>query len=54
MAYLISNSVLNGSAIDILNTIRANASMNYQSHVPYVETEHDIKKVGAAIFGIFW
>ena len=51
MAYLISNSVLNGSTIDILNTIRANASMNYQSHVPYVETEHDIKKVGAAIFG---
>ena len=51
MAYQIANSVLNGSTIEILNTIRANASMQYQSHVPVVTTAHDIKKVGAAIFG---
>lgn len=42
---------LNARTIDILNTIRANASAEYQSLVPTVETEHDIPKVGEVLYG---
>ena len=42
---------LNASTIDILNTIRANASLEYQNLVPVVNTEADIPKVGEIIYG---
>ena len=42
---------INASTIDILNTIRANASYEYQSSVPVITTEHDIPKVGEIIYG---
>jgi len=44
-------STLNASTIDILNVIRANASLEYQNAVPVVETERDIPKVGEVIYG---
>ena len=42
---------LNASTIDILNTIRANASMEYQSLVPEISDVRDIPKVGEALWG---
>lgn len=42
---------LNASTLDILNTIRANASAEYQSLVPQVSTEHDIPAVGEILYG---
>ena len=42
---------LNARTIDILNTIRANASYEYQSNVPVIATEHDIPKVGEILYG---
>lgn len=42
---------LNARTIDILNTIRANASMEYQSSVPVVTQERDIIGVGDSICG---
>lgn len=47
----IAVSTLNASTIDILNTIRANASAEYQSLVPVVTTALDIPKVGEVIYG---
>lgn len=47
----IAVSSLNASTIDILNTIRANASYEYQSLVPEVTTATDIPKVGDVLFG---
>ena len=44
-------STLNASTIDILNTIRANASYEYQSSVPVITQESDIPKVGDILFG---
>ena len=51
MAKKIAVSTLNASTYDILNTIRANASYEYQSLVPEVETEKDIRKVGDVLYG---
>lgn len=42
---------LNARTIDILNTIRANASYEYQSSVPEVKTANDIPAVGEIING---
>lgn len=47
----IAVSTLNASTIDVLNTIRANASAQYQSLVPVVTSEHDIPAVGDVLFG---
>ena len=47
----IAVSTLNASTIDILNTIRANATYDYQQLVPEVETEHDIPRVGEVLYG---
>ena len=47
----ISVTNLNASTIDILNTIRANASLEYQNLVPVVAKESDIPKVGEVIYG---
>lgn len=47
----IAKSELNGKTIDILNVIRQNASLEYQSQVPAVETARDIPHVGEVIYG---
>ena len=47
----ISISTLNASTMDILNTIRQNASMEYQSLVPEVTKASDIPKVGEVLYG---
>lgn len=47
----IAVSTLNASTIDILNVIRQNASYDYQSSVPVVQTANDIPKVGEIIYG---
>ena len=44
-------STLNASTIDILNTIRQNASLEYQNLVPKVTKATDIPKVGEVLFG---
>lgn len=51
MAYKVANSTLNASTIDILNVIRQNASTEYQSLIPEIETATDIPKVGEVIYG---
>ena len=51
MARRISVNTLNASTIDILNTIRANASLDYQNSVPEVTKATDIPKVGEVLYG---
>ena len=51
MAKRIAVTTLNASTIDIINTIRANASYEYQSLVPQISDEHDIPRVGEVLFG---
>lgn len=51
MSRRVAISTLNARTIDILNTIRANASYEYQTLVPAVQTELDIPKVGEALYG---
>lgn len=51
MARRIAVNSLNASTIDILNTIRANASLEYQNSVPKVATATDIPKVGDVLYG---
>lgn len=51
MARKVAITNLNASTIDILNTIRANASYEYQSLVPAVTQATDIPKVGEVIVG---
>ena len=51
MSRRINVTSLNASTLDILNTIRANASAEYQSLVPAVTTAHDIPKVGEVLYG---
>ena len=47
----IAASTLNASTIDILNTIRDNASLAYQNQVPEVQTDVDIPRVGEVLYG---
>lgn len=47
----IAVTTLQASTMDILNTIRANASTEYQNLVPEVATANDIPKVGEVLFG---
>lgn len=47
----IAVSTLQASTIDILNTIRANATYEYQNQVPVVTTTRDIPRVGEILFG---
>ena len=47
----IAVQTLQASTLDILNTIRANASYEYQQLVPDVKTANDIPKVGEVLFG---
>ena len=51
MARRIANSTLNATTLDILNVIRQNASLDYQSSIPVVTKETDIPKVGEIIYG---
>ena len=51
MAKRIAVTTLNASTIDILNTIRANASYEYQSSVPVVAKASDIPRVGEVLYG---
>lgn len=51
MAKRISVTSLNASTLDILNTIRANASAEYQSLVPEIEQTTDIPAVGEVLYG---
>lgn len=51
MAKKIAISTLNASTVDIINTIRANASYEYQSLVPQITSEHDIPAVGEVLCG---
>lgn len=47
----IALSKLNASTVDILNTIRANASMQYQNQVPEISYAHEIPQVGQVFAG---
>ena len=51
MAHRIAVSTLNASTVDILNVIRENASLAYQSSVPKIKQATDIPKVGEVIYG---
>ena len=51
MARRIAISNLNASTLDIINTIRANASAEYQQYVPEVTKATDIPKVGEVLYG---
>lgn len=44
-------SNLNARTVDVINTIRANASAEYQSNVPEITQTQDIPKVGEIICG---
>lgn len=51
MAKRIAINSLNASTIDILNTIRANASYEYQNLVPEITDATEIPKVGEVLYG---
>ena len=51
MSRKIAVTSLNASTLDIINTIRANASMEYQSLVPQITKTQDIPKVGEILYG---
>ena len=51
MAKRIAVTTLNASTIDILNTIRANASYEYQSLVPTISKATEIPQVGEILYG---
>ena len=51
MARRIAVTTLNASTVDIMNVIRANASLEYQNSVPEVTSVTDIPKVGEIIYG---
>lgn len=51
MARKVSITSLNASTLDIINTIRANASAEYQSLVPTITQTQDIPKVGEILYG---
>lgn len=47
----IAVSTLNASTVDILNTIRANASQEYQNLVPKITKADEIPRVGEVVMG---
>ena len=51
MARRIALTNLNASTLDILNTIRANASYEYQQSVPEIDDVKDIPRVGEVLYG---
>lgn len=51
MARRIAITSLNASTIDIINTIRANASAEYQQLVPEIEDVNEVPRVGEILYG---
>lgn len=51
MAKRVAVSKLNASTIDILNTIRANAGLEYQNTIPVITKATDIPAVGEVLMG---
>ena len=51
MAKKIAMTALNASTLDILNTIRANGSYEYQSQVPEIHDVKEIPSVGDILYG---
>ena len=51
MAKKIVSTTLNATTLDILNVIRANASLDYQSQIPTVTKASDVPVVGEIIYG---
>ena len=51
MARRIAVTTLNASTLDILNTIRANASFEYQSQVPEITDVSEVPRVGEILYG---
>ena len=51
MAKRVAISELNARSIDIVNVIRQNASYEYQSLVPEIQSEKDLPAVGEALYG---
>ena len=51
MPIKIGISKLNASTMDILNTIRANASASYQQYVPAITQANQITKIGDVLMG---
>lgn len=51
MAKRVAMSTLNATTIDIINTIRQNASYEYQSLVPEITDAHMIPQVGEVLYG---
>ena len=51
MPYHVNYSELNASTVDILNVIRQNASIDYQSAVPEIAQTREIIHVGQSIMG---
>ena len=51
MSRRVAVTTLNATTVDIINTIRQNASYEYQSSVPVITSEHDIPKVGEILYG---
>lgn len=47
----INVTVLNATSLDIINTIRANASVEYQNLVPEIKSYKELPAVGEAIMG---
>ena len=47
----IAVNALNASTIDILNTIRANATYEYQQMVPEIQSANEIPRVGEVLYG---
>lgn len=52
MSYKVNLTSLNATTIDILNTIRANASAEYADSIPVVATAMDVPSVGEIIMGV--
>ena len=51
MARKIAISELNASTLDIINTIRAHASLEYQQTVPEIDNVSQLRQVGDVLFG---
>lgn len=47
----VAQSTLQASTVQIINTIRANASLSYQNQVPEISKASEITQVGAIIYG---
>lgn len=47
----VSITTLNASTYDIINTIRANATMEYQTLVPQIDNVDGLRKVGSVLYG---